>query len=178
MGAKGNLIPRYLPDLHGPMTTELAKILWKYSPETGEFRWLVCPHFSVNAGDVAGTINGHGYRMLCFKGKKYKASRIAWLMMKGAFPTSEIDHEDLCRSNDRWSNLREATSGQNKCNHGPRKDNALGIKGVVKTPHGFVAYICFKGKRKNLGSFRSAQAAQAAYASAVKEWHGEFGRVA
>jgi hypothetical protein len=56
-----------------------------------------------------------------------------------------------------------------------RKDNALGIKGVCRNKFGtFDAYICRKGKRKNLGRFKAVEEAKAAYEAATVEWHGEF----
>jgi hypothetical protein len=95
------------------MTAALARKLWHYNPETGTITWKVSPNIGVSVGDVAGTITMYGYRVLCFKKKKYRAARIAWLIMKGKLPIVEIDHEDRNPANDKWGNLREATSGQN-----------------------------------------------------------------
>jgi hypothetical protein len=51
------------------------------------------------------------------------------LWMTGEIP-KEVDHIDGNRMNNRFANLRAATTSENRCNSGLRSDNALGIKGV------------------------------------------------
>lgn len=170
--------PRFSELSKGEMTQEIAKMIWDYDPITGIVRWKVSPRERVYPGNVAGVVGVHGYRILCFKRKKYKVSRIAWLIMTGSWPIEEVDHIDCNRSNDIWKNLRLANSGQNKCNMRTRKDNALGIKGVCldKRTGLFHAYICRKGRRKNLGGYATPQEAKLVYDSAAENWHKEFAR--
>jgi AP2 domain len=163
-----------------PMTSELAKILWSYNPLTGALIWNGDAHARhAKKGDQAGTINFHGYRVVTFYGKKFKTSRLAFLIMTGEWPPTLAEHENAIRSDDRWENLRNATQSENMCNKSTMSNNKLGIKGVSQSKDGkFHAYICFAGKRKNLGTFATAELAKSAYDCAAQEWHGEFSRAA
>lgn len=163
-----------------PMTADLARILWDYEPLAGTLRWKGNAHYRhARKGDIAGTIDGHGYRIVTFYGKKFKTSRLAFLIMTGAWPPELAEHKNTIRSDDRWINLRPANQGQNLGNARTRSDNKLGVKGVSQGPDGkYYAYICAKGKRKNLGGFCSIELAKSAYDTAAKEWHGEFARSA
>lgn len=162
-----------------PMTQELARRLWTYDPETGDFFWNGSPRQGVFKGDKTGVVGFHGYRILCFYGKKYKCSRIAFLMMVGRYPVGIAEHKNADRADDRWENLREATQSQNMCNKSTMSNNKLGLKGVSQGPDGkYYAYICLHGKRKNLGGFSSPELAKSAYDTAAKEWHGELARAA
>lgn len=163
-----------------PMTADLAKILWDYDSLTGILTWNGCAHSRyAKKGDRAGSIGGHGYRMVTFYGKKYKVSRLAFLMMTGAWPPDLAEHKNTIRSDDRWENLRPANQSQNLGNTRTRSDNKLGVKGVSQGPDGkYYAYICRLGKRKNLGGFATVELAKSAYDTAALEWHGEFARAA
>lgn len=89
----------------------------------------------------------------------------------------EVDHADGNRLNNQRTNLRLATSSQNKCNRGPRKDNKSGFKGVswhsqrecwtarIKQPH---------GKYLFLGLYDNKEQAALAYNLAAMELHKEF----
>lgn len=161
------------------MTLDLAHSLWFYEQESGALVWRDDPRIGKKAGMRAGTIGFHGYWIVTFGGKKYKASRVIWLMVTGEWPVHEVDHRNGKRTDDRWSNLRKASSSENKCNSRVRKDNILGVKGVSPSPYSsgkFCAFICRSGKRKNLGTFDTIMAAKAAYDAAAAQWHGKFAR--
>lgn len=161
------------------ITAEEARELWSYDPLTGELRWRVARGTKMAAGSLAGTIGNWGYRVLSLHGKKYRASRIIWLIVTGEHPAHEVDHENTNRADDRWDNLRPADRSQQLCNTKVRSDNILGVKGVSPTAWGYGAFICFRGKRKNLGSnFATIAEAKAAYDAAAREQHGEFARSA
>lgn len=88
-----------------------------YSPEAGTFTW-VKRRRGVKLGSIAGCMALHGYVHIGFSGKTYLAHRLAWLFHTGNWPNFDIDHIDGNRSNNRISNLREATRAENHQNKG------------------------------------------------------------
>lgn len=161
-----------------PMTADLARILWDYDTITGVLMWKGDAHRRhAKKGDVAGTIGFHGYRIVTFYGKKFKTSRLAFLIVTGDWPPVVAEHKNGNRADDRWENLRLATQSQNMCNKSTMSNNKLGIKGVSQNRYGkYLAFICFNRKRKSLGSYDTPEEAKSAYDAAAKEWHGEFAR--
>lgn len=160
------------------MTLERLLVLLFYNPETGLFYWRV-DRGAAKVGDVAGYRHDDGYVRIGLDGKHYKAHRLAWFYMTGLWPAEDVDHRDLNRSNNRWSNLRSATRAQNHANRKAQKRNRLGLKGVSRTRAGkFTAMINKNKVRTHLGTFATAAEAHAAYAKAATVLHGEFGRAA
>jgi hypothetical protein len=88
----------------------------------------------------------------------------------------EIDHIDGNRLNNQKSNLRFATSSQNKMNRGPRKDNKSGYKGVSwhKERNKWTARIMINGEYKHLGLFDNILNAVNAYNKIAKTYYGEY----
>lgn len=97
-----------------------------YAPETGVFTWVNPPNHNSNLrGQRAGTVRPDGYRTIRLGGRAYYASRLACAWMLGKWPDEEMDHIDRDPTNDKWSNLREATSSLNKRNQGRWLGTAL-----------------------------------------------------
>jgi hypothetical protein len=164
------------------LTAELVRSLFDYGAHSGQLWWRVGNAHRVRAGDSAGCVDTKGYRVVGIGGRNYKAHRIIWLMMTGAFPKHQIDHADGDPSNNRWENLREATRIQNSQNCGRRRNNSSGYTGVVlergggrKTPR-WRAYIKVNGTPLHLGFFGSPEAAYAARLAAEVSHFGEFRR--
>ena len=88
----------------------------------------------------------------------------------------EIDHIDRNRLNNQKSNLRFATSSQNKHNVGLRSDNTSGFKGVHwnKDRKKWQASIFIKGHHKFLGFYLNARLAADAYNETALKTRGEF----
>lgn len=148
--------------------------LLAYDPETGIFTWReVSPRcYIVKAGDRAGGQDGHGYVRIRVLGTLHHAQRLAWLYMTGAWPSDEIDHRNTNRSDNRWDNLRPATSALNSQNRRTaRRGSAAGVIGVNPRRGGFQARIMVNGKSKFLGDHDTAEAAHAAYVEAKRELH-------
>ena len=100
--------------------------------------------------------------------RAYRAHRLAWLYMYGAWPSSGIDHVDRNPLNNAISNLREATPAQNMA-------NVAATGHTFDTAHGkFRAQIKADGKNVYLGLFDTAEAASAAYREAAKRIRGKF----
>lgn len=161
------------------ITAERLRELLHYDPETGEFLWKIRRR-GVRASSVAGYARPDGYRRIVVDGGRYMAHRLAWLYMKGTWPAEEVDHDNLIRNDNRWDNLREATTAQNKGNCTKRQTNTSGFKGVSWHAIGrkWRASIQVNNRHIYLGLFDDINDAAAAYADASEKYHGEFGRVA
>jgi len=149
--------------------------LLAYDPKTGAFTWRKSNR-NVSTGDVAGTINSEGYRVITVNGVKYHAHRLAWLFAKGAWPDRQIDHRNLVRSDNRLLNLRSATVSQNGQNRQMQSNNRSGYKGVhfSKRRGCWVAKICIQRNEIHLGYFSDPEAASTAYEQAETSLFGEF----
>lgn len=157
----------------GELTISALKERLSYSPETGEWVWLVRENGMMEIGQRAGD-NSKKYTFIKVFRKKYAAHRLAWFYMTGEWP-EYIDHIDGDKKNNKWSNLRKATKSQNNSNVNKRIDNKSGFKGVIKTKTGnFRAYISKEGQRYNLGTYKRKENAALAYNFAAIELHGEF----
>jgi hypothetical protein len=162
----------------GPTAKRLRELL-SYDPAGGNFYWRVDAGRwgSIKAGTLAGSRRKDGRIQIWIDGRLYFAHRLAWLYMTGSWPAAEIDHRDTDVSNNRWDNLREATSSQNKCNRSG--DGLVGFKGVSFDPRRgtYYARVKLNKKQRWLGSFQSAAAAHEEYCAAANDLHGEFARV-
>lgn len=158
------------------LSKEDACRIWDYDPATGYFFWKVSPRYRVNVGDRAGCFNGK-YWMLHYRGRAYKAARVAWLVSSGDWPKDQIDHINGDRLDDRIINLREATNAENCRNRKCRSNNKSGLKGVATARYAFNASISKDGKTIQLGRFQSSLEAKRAYDEAALKLHGEFARL-
>jgi hypothetical protein len=151
-----------------------------YDPETGLFTWKVNRRGRfARVGSKAGTDNGDGQIRINVDGTKHVAHRLAWLYMTGTWPPGLIDHRNLVRSDNRWSNLRLATKSENMANRRAPANNKSGLKGVSRHSQcdRWTAQICKDGQRVHLGLFKTKEEAHAAYTAAAAEMYGEFARV-
>jgi hypothetical protein len=109
-----------------------------------------------------------------------KAHRIAWLMGAGEWPPDgvDIDHINLNRADNRWSNLRLASRSQNMGNSPAHRDSQSGVKGLtwLADRQKWQVRICVQGKRKTLGYFASKEQAALVYRHAAEAAFGEFAR--
>lgn|ERR1700693_91788 len=97
-------------------------------------------------------------------------------MILGLTDKSQLpDHKDGNGLNNCRSNLRIADKNTNQWNM-IIEHNSCGFKGLSRGRLGntFRAAITVKGKRINLGSFRTAQEAARAYDAAAMQYFGEF----
>ena len=160
------------------MPWRVASFWFELCSVTGLLRWRVSPSGKTHVGSVAGSVNKLGYRIVCLRGKRYRASRIVFALTHMRVPVGEIDHKDCNPGNDRPSNLRETGRSGNNRNVRVSKNNKLGVKGVIFYRGMYQATIFSNGRQCILGRFNSITAAKRAHTKAVKALHGEFGRVA
>lgn len=131
---------------------------------------------SIKAGKKAGTLGSDGYWQISFRGFFFKAHRIAWALHYGRWPSPRLDHINLDKIDNRISNLREATTSQNRANSLVCGSKS-GLRGVflitdrpLRKPWG--ARI----KSRHLGYFSTAEEAAAAYQKAALATFGDFHR--
>lgn len=156
------------------ITYERAHEIWSYDPETGEFRWRVQASNGVRIGGLVGeNVDSRGYHRLQVGGRRYKAHRIAWLMMTGAEAPLGIDHINGKPGDNRWGNLRLATQAQNLQNTAIRRNNASGYPGVHWFKHlkKWRAKIMLNRVEHTLGYFDDPAEAAEAYRKAKAELH-------
>lgn len=178
------------------INAEVVRALLDYSPETGELKWKergvewfpgtvgrtplhACRQWNArHAGKIPGAIDSWGHTQIRLFGRLYAAHRLIWLHMTGEWPKDQIDHIDCTPSNNRWNNLRPATNQENVRNQHAPRNNSSGIKGVCwdKNSRKWFATICVSYRRIFLGRFQNIEDAEAAYAKASKQYHGEYGR--
>ena len=149
----------------GTLTQERIKNLLHYDPVTGAFVWRIDRTGTAKAGMIAGYINNQGYQMLRLDGRDYSALRVAWLYCHGNWPLGEIDHINRDRSDNRLDNLRDVSRSVNQSNKSCWGKS--GHPGVFMRESGkFRAFIGSGGKRRNLGTFTTFEAAVTAYRAA------------
>lgn len=161
------------------MNFDRAHTLLEYNPDSGVLtrRISIRGH---NAGSVAGTVMANGYRGITVDGRHYYAHRLAWLMVTGLMPETDIDHVNGLKDDNRLTNLRLATRSQNNGNARRRKDNTSGYKGVSFHPQTekWRAAIHIKGRKHHIGLFQTPEEAHQAYINQAKQVFGEFAKAA
>jgi len=158
--------------------------LLNYNPKTGNLTWKVKRGRGVKPGDEAGHISerpgGLKYRIVAISGRKYRAHRMAFLIMKGFWPKNEIDHINGDGLDNRWVNLREASHQDNGKNCPLGMNNKSGHMGVhfYKQINRWVAYIKVDYKRIHIGSFEDYESAVEARKQAEVQYgfHSNHGR--
>lgn len=166
------------------LTQARLKELLHYEPTTGVFTRLVSLSPKTQVGDSAGSVHTNlkrsrtSYLNISVDGVVYKGHRLAWFYMTGLWPT-QIDHRDGEGLNNRWKNLREASSTEQIANTRRRRDNTVGAKGVSwKKSHGkYAARIGLGGKVLHIGYFGTVAEAAEAYNNRARELFGEFALV-
>jgi len=137
-----------------------VKEFLSYNPETGVFTWKVNLR-AVNAGDVAGTKDKDGYQVIFFKGKCFKAHRLAWFFVYNEMPKDTIDHINRVRDDNRIQNLRVISQLEQMHNLGMNKKNRSGFTGVYwyTDRSKWVAQVVYKGEVHYVGMFDDAKEA-------------------
>ena len=140
-----------------------------YDRDTGVFS-SVCPRY---LGKPIG-IARHGYWYVNVCGRAYRAARLAWFYVHGAWPKHHIDHINGDRLDNRITNLRDIPRQANNQNiHRPFKTNKTGFLGVDfdKRNNRYRASIRHNGSNRTLGRFDTPEEAHEVYLNAKRRLH-------
>ena len=165
------------------LDAKTVRELLDYDPETGVLTWRQrdrkwfksnCDWQTWNtrfAGKPSSTTTGGGYQQCTLFYKMYPAHRIIWFYMTEDWPADEIDHINRNRSDNRWKNLREATSVANRHNMSPPRNNPSGFVGIRKNKiETYTAQITVNGRELHLGTFQTLEDALLARWGAEKRY--------
>lgn len=136
-----------------------------YDPSTGVFTRKVSAG-NVKAGSVIGNYCKKGYLKALVLGKYVKLHQLAWFYVYGVWPSSQLDHINGVKDDNRIKNLRDVDTSTNCLNQQEaRVNNQLGLQGVhrIKKTGRFRSACMVQGKKHHLGVFATAEEAHAAY---------------
>lgn len=154
-----------------PSQAELRQ-LFNYCELTGVFRYAEKTCRKVVVGKVAGALK-NGYVRIYINRIGYLAHRLAWVYSHGREPSDCLDHINGNRSDNRITNLREASIAENNQNRVPFKKNSSGHQGVNwdASSSKWRAKVYLKGKCIDLGHFSDKEDAAKAYRDEKQRIH-------
>lgn len=155
------------------ITAEYLRSIVSYDPETGVLL-SIGGRKRVPDGKVLGCLDHQGYRLIKIAGKMYKAHRLAWLYMTGTFPKEEIDHINHAVDDNRWGNLREATTAENLRHRRWSKKPSSGARGVYPCGKKFRVRISVDGKNRHFGTFEDCELAELVASEVRRKTYKEF----
>ena len=170
-----------MKDFQTGLTAEEVRRRFRYVKSTGLLIRrvpVICGRGGVHepAGAVAGSLHKDGYVYTGVSGRLYLVHRLAWLWVTGEWPKGQVDHRNGKRSDNRWSNLRDATGAQNHQNTLGQRSRKGPFPGVYENAARgvFIAQIKHEGRVHYLGSFVNAEAAREARVQKERQLFGEF----
>lgn len=150
-----------------------------YDPETGLFTWKYNTPRRLK-GDIAGCkqLIRHDtydevYILIGVGRILYRAHRLAFIFMGKEVP-KYVDHINGDGTDNRWSNLRDATATENAKNRRLASSNSSGYVGVSfeRRTNSWKAYISVNNKRIHLGRYATAEEAHNTRVQKLKELGG------
>lgn len=125
------------------MTPEDAKNLFDYNRQTGELSWKTDPpvelfsspkvykrHKTQFGGKTITNCDSTGYLQVRWMNKLYLVHRVVWAIETGNWPTTDIDHRNHDRGDNRITNLRDIPFALN-----------VAIKKNNKSGHPCICYV-------------------------------------
>lgn len=120
---------------------------FSYDPHTGAIKRDYRKNYK-------GYVDKFGYLRYKVNGEVVLAHRIAWFLYYGKFPDGELDHINRCKTDNRITNLREATRSMQCYNRDLKPNPRTGERGIsilpfrdgkpVNKPY----YMGFRGKTR------------------------------
>lgn len=161
------------------ITVDELRSLVDFDPCSGRMTWRPRSNNAWNAryaGKAAFvTKDSCGYMRSSVNSRIVYAHRAVFALTHGRWPNGDVDHIDRNRSNNKPSNLREATRDQNLKNVTSRGSTSqfLGVS-WDKVRSMWTVRIRINGKPKSLGRFESEIEAAKAYDVAAISEYGEY----
>lgn len=146
------------------LTADRLRELLKYDPITGLFTWRASPGRRIRVGTIAGSF-ATKYVEIGVDGGCYRAHRLAWLYMTGAWPT-EVDHRNENKHDNRWTNLRDASRMLNVLNQAKASSSKKSTdrRGVFRSASGrWFSRLKLRGRIYHLGTFDTQDEAEREY---------------
>ena len=142
-----------------PITYEFLKQNLILNEEEGRFYWSKKGHGRPLGKRPAGYIEHNGYRRIKIKYTLYGEHQLVWLWFHKVWPTSQIDHINQNKSDNRICNLRLVNTVVNSQNRKMAINNTSGFTGVSfnKLRQKYDAAIHVNKKKICLGSFKNIE---------------------
>lgn len=169
----------------------LLRLILRYDSETGKLFWRkrsrafftndqACASWNTRWAEKPAFTAPHGpggYLVGNACGRLIMAHRAAWAIAHGQWPAELLDHINGVPSDNRLSNLREATSLEN-CWNTRSKSRVSKFKGVAhdRRDNRWSASIKVGAKSIYLGRFATDKEAARAYDAEALKHFGEFAR--
>lgn len=119
--------------------------LFEYNPDTGIFLNKT-QRGKYPPGIEAGSSDYRGYLRVTIDWKVYLGHRLAWFYVHKKWPKDQIDHINRVKSDNRISNLREATASINMLNTPYKAEKRSGHEGIYWCPRGNFWKVNYKGE--------------------------------
>ncbi len=145
------------------LTRKRLKEVLDYDMDTGIFTAKVS-RGRTKKGTRVGWAH-EGYRQVAIDGEHIFEHRLAWFYVTGKWPKYLLDHKNRMRSDNRFSNLREATPAENQHNRADKGYHWSNSAGK------WVASIRLNYKKIHLGSFANEEDARLAATKGREKYH-------
>jgi hypothetical protein len=141
------------------LTIERARAVLNYDPSTGDLTWRVTSARGMKPGDVAGTVNTLGYRVVSVGEERISAHRLVWFMHYGEWPEHNVTPKNGDKLDLRIDNLAMKTAAE--------MSRSRSGRGVSAHKGRWRAEITRNYKKMYLGSFATEAEAVAVYQKAL-----------
>ncbi|MCZ8945243.1 HNH endonuclease, partial [Escherichia albertii] len=138
------------------------------------------PNHSHRAGDeIKTSINGSGYRQVCFAGIQMFVHVVVFALHNKRMPLKNIDHINGNRLDNSPKNLREASRIANSRNQKTKCNSRSGIKNVLwnKQKNKWAVQVRTDFGRLYFGNYEDLELACLVASEAINKYHGQYARV-